>query len=88
MAIQKTVEFKGIIANDAYIKIAWAKLYKNSITNKLICWISVEEKSQPVGEPFNTFELDFEFDTSWSNPLVQGYLHLKTLPEFTDAIDC
>ena len=88
MAIQKTVEFKGITVTDAYIKIAWAKVYKDAITNKIVCWAKAEKKSQQIGIPFDEFEFDFEFDTSWSNPLVQSYLYLKSLPEFTGAIDC
>jgi hypothetical protein len=28
------------------------------------------------------------FDLNGPNPIKQAYLHLKTLPEFADAVDC
>lgn len=31
---------------------------------------------------------DFSVDLEGPNPIKQAYLHLKTLPEFADAIDC
>ena len=30
----------------------------------------------------------FPYDLEGPNPIKQAYLHLKTLPEFADAIDC
>lgn len=29
-----------------------------------------------------------EFDLLGENPFAQAYAHLKTLPEFADAVDC
>jgi len=85
MALQKTVEFKGITVVDAYIKIAWAKVYKKD--GVLTCWISVEEKANASAMVFDQSEMEFDFDLTGVNPLIQGYAHLKTLPEFTGAID-
>lgn len=30
----------------------------------------------------------FDYDINGENPIKQAYLHLKTLPEFADAVDC
>ena len=30
----------------------------------------------------------FQFDLDGPNPLRQAYIHLKSLPEFSDATDC
>ena len=86
MALQKTVEFKGITVVDAYIKIAWAKVYKKD--GVLTCWISVEEKANASAMVFDQSEMEFEYNlASVDNALIQGYTFLKTLPEFTGAID-
>ena len=29
-----------------------------------------------------------DYDINGENPIKQAYLHLKTLPEFADAVDC
>ena len=86
MALQKTVEFKGITVVDAYIKIAWAKVYKKD--GVLTCWISVEEKANASAMVFDQSEMEFDFDLTGVNPLIQGYAHLKTLDRFINAIDC
>lgn len=44
-----------------------------------------------LAEELNIFSvLSFEcaYDISGENPLAQAYAHLKTLPEFVDALDC
>lgn len=30
----------------------------------------------------------FDYDLEGPNPIKQAYLHLKSLPEFADAVDC
>lgn len=32
--------------------------------------------------------LEFQYDLNGPNPIKQAYLHLKSLPEFADAVDC
>lgn len=32
--------------------------------------------------------INFALDMNGPNPIKQAYLHLKTLPEFVDAVDC
>jgi len=43
------------------------------------------KSSQPV---FINFKINCLYDLDGPNPIKQAYLHLKTLPEFADAIDC
>ena len=85
MAIQQTVEFKGILVTDAYIRIESAKVLKRN--GIVICWLQVQKKANVNSEPIEQFELEFELDLNGANALVQGYTHLKTLPSFSDAID-
>jgi len=37
---------------------------------------------------FFEFVIESDYDLDGPNPIKQAYLHLKTLPEFADAIDC
>jgi len=87
MAIQKTFEFKGVQIIDAYHKVAWVKIYKN-ISGVFVCWVSTEHKVSRTSEVIWQQESEFEFDISGGNPIAQSYVYLKSLPEFTDAIDC
>jgi hypothetical protein len=42
-----------------------------------------------TGNPsFATAGFECYYDLDGPNPIKQAYLHLKTLPEFADAIDC
>ena len=37
---------------------------------------------------FNEKAFSCSYDINGENPIKQAYLHIKTLPEFTDAVDC
>lgn len=40
-------------------------------------------------KPFFDEEIfEASYDIAGMNPIKQAYLHLKTLPEFDDAVDC
>jgi hypothetical protein len=84
MALQltKTTE-SGIEVKNAYIRVDQLSLSgKENITFKVN---SYKDKSLPA------FEENFygcSYNINGENPIKQAYLHLKTLPEFTDAVDC
>lgn len=84
MALQLTKTTKsGIEVKNAYIRVDQLSLSgKEDITFKVN---SYKDKSLPA------FEEDFygcHYDINGENPIKQAYLHLKTLPEFSDATDC
>lgn len=37
---------------------------------------------------FKKTKFNTSYDINGENPIKQAYLHLKTLPEFSDAVDC
>ncbi len=37
---------------------------------------------------FKKTKFNATYDINGDNPIKQAYLHLKTLPEFADAVDC
>lgn len=82
LQITKTTE-SGIEVKDAYLRVDQLSLSgKENITFKVN---SYKNKELP------SFEENFygcAYDLNGDNPIKQAYLHLKTLPEFTDAVDC
>lgn len=84
MALQltKTTKF-GIEVKNAYIRVE--QLSINVKENMHFVTKSYKDKELP------SFEENFyniSYDLNGENPIKQAYLHLKTLPEFVDAVDC
>ena len=73
----KEVPFPG-----AYIKIL--SVFTSKLTNHLTYGIYKEANGKLLKEGREEFKIDLETP----NPLRQAYLHLKSLPEFADAVDC
>jgi len=87
MALQKNIKIKDNLGsdiefNDSYIKIARVECTKNE-NNFLI-----EFKKDPNSDPYQLQYINAPYDINAENPIKQAYLHLKTLPEFSDATDC
>lgn len=59
----------------------------NVLASKNICEIKVELKGDAL-ELVRTYQFDADLTDESANHIKQAYLHLKTLPEFADAIDC
>ena len=84
MALQltKTTKF-GIEVKNAYIRVE--QLSINVKENMHFVTKSYNDKELP------SFEENFyniSYNINGENPIKQAYLHLKTLPEFADAVDC
>jgi hypothetical protein len=81
-AINKTIPgFTGeLVSKDTYFRVA------SFVGNKLLLSATVVGISgdTQVYVQDHAFKLDLE----GPNPIKQAYLHLKTLPEFSDAVDC
>jgi hypothetical protein len=87
MAISKTLKIKTNVGIDveiqnAYIKIASVFGNKSEMTAEL--HISKAQGEEPVQR--RTYAYPFELDGA--NLIKQGYIYLKTLPEFEGATDC
>jgi len=84
MALEKTVTTPhGFKAVDAYHRVEGTQVNKNKMT------FSVRSYKDNSGLPhFNDASFNCSYDIAGDNPIKQAYIHLKTLPYFTDATDC
>jgi hypothetical protein len=87
MALQKTLTLVDnfnelVVFDNAYIQIA--KVETSKITSIATVLIRKSSSSQILKTQIAEFSIDLE----GPNPIKQAYLHLKSLPEFSDAVDC
>ena len=81
--LTKTNNFgQQTILPDSYIKIVSAHVTKNEIQACINVFTEKEGKNLFTELYVSPHDLD------GPNPIKQAYLHLKTLPEFADAVDC
>jgi hypothetical protein len=87
MALSQTVQLtdnfdERITFQNAYIKVIHVSSTKEMgiITYKLFKGQSEKELVEKV--------IQFSIDLDGPNPIKQAYQFLKTLPEFSDAVDC
>jgi hypothetical protein len=87
MAFQKTITHPvpliGPTEFNAYVKVITVGGSKEVMTIALQYL-----KDSSIGELIQTKSFDFSPDLDGPNPIKQAYLHLKTLPEFSNAVDC
>jgi hypothetical protein len=87
MAIKQTVSLTTnfnteAIFENAYINVNNVKIekaYANAI------FYIFKKKN---GQLLNQKAYSFDYDLNGENPIKQAYQFLKTLPEFSDAVDC
>jgi hypothetical protein len=87
MALQKTVSLTtnfdtNITFENAYIRVDNVNIKKGF--GKAFVFIQKEKDGQILQKKNYTFE----YDLNGVNPISQAYQHIKTLSEFTDAVDC
>jgi hypothetical protein len=84
MALEKTVTTPhGLTAVNAYHRVEGTQISKDRIT------FQVRSYKDNSGLPhFADAYFNCAYDIAGDNPIKQAYTHLKTLPEFADAIDC
>ncbi len=84
MALQKTILTpQGFTAVDAYITCENVRLIGKDLVEFQIAY--GKEKGLPS---FNQSNRTAPYDIEGANPFKQAYEFLKTLPEFSDAVDC
>jgi len=85
MALKKTVTTEqGFEANGAYHRVEGVRL--NGKTS-----MSFQIRSYKDAKDFPAFSDAMHicaYDIEGKNPIAQAYEYLKTLPDFTGAIDC
>lgn len=82
MAIQINTELKGIQVQGAYCKVKNVKLTKNSISFTLSKYANSNEVLS-----FDDIQYTCSYDLEGENPYKQAYEYLKTLTEYSEAID-
>lgn len=82
MALKKTITFKGITVQDAYIKV-WRFEGEKTKVRVGVCY-----QADADNPPFDSQMIDCPYVLDGENPIKQAYEHIKTLPEFADAQDC
>jgi hypothetical protein len=84
MALQSNITTdSGVSVQNAYSRVEKVKMTsKQSISFELASYINSE-----VNTAFSSKGYLSKYELEGSNPIKQAYLHLKTLPEFADALD-
>ena len=73
----------GIVVRDAYHRVESVR-----IVGKAAIKFQVRSYALPDFPHFSDVEYSCAYDIAGQNPIAQAYAHLKTLPEFSDAVDC
>ena len=84
MALKKDVVLEnGIKVDAAYIKVGTVSVIVKTKISFCVFYSVDAEKSA-----FKESGFGCQYILDGQNPIKQAYEHLKTLPEFTGAIDC
>lgn len=84
MALKKSMEFKGISVENAYIKVVSPTIHEGNTSMSFI----VTYSSGRGGVNFNSMIVQADYSLGGDNPVKQGYARLKAMEEFYGAEDC
>lgn len=88
MALQKNIKLADNFGIEVEIPNAYIKIPKVECSKESSIYFIEIKKNKETNSSLQTSVKNFGFDLSSSeNPIKQAYLHLKTLPEFSDATD-
>lgn len=85
MALTKDTKFKGITIPSAYIRVNNFSGNKDNIAFNVGFYGSADENGQR--EMFEQKAYQCAYVLNGENAVKQAYEHLKTLPEFTGALE-
>lgn len=86
MALKKQYEVSpGLVASEAYICVNNVNIVRGEPAGATV---HVYGNSDTSLDPLRVLCYGFEYRLDAGNPIAQAYEHLKTLPEFADAVDC
>ena len=85
MALKKTITTaSGLTADNAYIRVENPKLVgKSAVEFEAVCYVSDKHTLA-----FDRTRHTGPYDMNGANPFEQAYTHLKSMPQFADAVDC
>jgi hypothetical protein len=87
MALTKTLTLINNFGTESVLKNVYIKVSQIE-GNKSVIIADVSFLPNGGGEPYQVNRISFTPQLNEDNFIKQAYLHLKTLPEFSDAIDC
>lgn len=84
MAIKKDIAtVHGLLVTDAYHRVEHVEIIeKTKIKFRLRSYVTTDFPH------FADVEYSSHYELAGENPISQAYAHLKSLPEFADAVDC
>jgi hypothetical protein len=87
MALQKTIVKENNFGQQSTLKDVYIKVVSTNSTKEEV-QSAVHFFESANGKSLFTEIHAFPLNLNGENPIKQAYLHLKTLPEFADAVDC
>lgn len=78
----KNKEFKGLVIDEVYCKIWKFEGDKSTLSFGLSIQVNKEE------ERLDSYTFVCPYNIDGINPIAQAYEYLKTLDEYSDAVDC
>lgn len=84
MALKKSMEFKGISVENAYIKVVSPTIHEDNKAMSFTVLYCAERGSVT----FNSMIVQADYSLDGDNPVKQGYERLKAMEEFYGAEDC
>jgi hypothetical protein len=79
-----TTTVHGLTATDAYHRVEHVVIASKSQIEFAV--MSYASTGNPMAFGAKTMRCGYDMDGA--NPIRQAYLYLKTLPEFSNAVDC
>ena len=87
MALQKNIKLTDNFGIEVEILNAYIKVSKVECTKQQVnCIIEIKKDTSSTVLVYQNNI--FDYNINGENPIKQSYLHLKSLPEFADAVDC
>lgn len=84
MALSMTINTPyGIAVTDAYHRVEGLELVSKSQVR-----FQLRAYADPLMAAIGDTAYTCDYDLDGPNPIAQAYLHLKTLTEFANAVDC
>lgn len=95
MALSATLSLTDNFGENITFKNTYIKVVEISGTKDTLFATYFIYKQKPTSDAkvsmqmlLKNCNITFSLDLDGPNPIKQAYLHLKTLPEFSDAVDC
>lgn len=90
MALKKTLKLTNNFGTETTIENVYIKVGETVFSKQIALSTVLFKKTKEDDIPVKVERYSFEsiVGENAKDAIAQGYLHLKTLPEFSDAVDC